>query len=78
MEVYYRGQRLAYRELAPPLPRKCEVDDSTKHSVAVPLFAKPRKPSPDHPWRQDYRKPTWSKRIEMPPLRIATSMEASL
>src|SRR6202047_2948731 len=46
-EVYYRGQRLAYRELAEPLPRKCEVEDRTKHRVAVPLFAKPRKPSQD-------------------------------
>ena len=78
MEVYYRGQRLAYRELAKPLPRKCEVDDSTKDSVAVRLFAKPRKPSPDHPWRQDYRKPTWSKKVEMPPRRIVAGMEASL
>src|ERR1700756_2619404 len=42
MEVYYRGQRLGYRELAEPLPRKCEVEDRTKHSVAVPLFAKSR------------------------------------
>jgi len=78
MEVYYRGQRLTYRELAQPLPRKCEVDDRTKHSVAVRLFAKPRKPSQDHPWRQDYRKPTCSKKIQMPPLRIVASMEASL
>src|SRR4029077_5952378 len=40
MQVYYRGQRLTYRELAQPRPRKCEVDDRTKHSVAVRLFAK--------------------------------------
>jgi hypothetical protein len=68
----------AYRELAQPLPRKCEVDDRTKDSVAVRLFAKPRQPSPDHPWRQDYRKPTWSKKVEMPPRRIVAGMEASL
>src|ERR1700736_5472756 len=78
MEVYYRGQRLTYRELAQPLPRKCEADDRAKRSVAVRLFAKPRKPSQDHPWRQDYRKPTCSKKIEMPPLRIVASMEAGL
>jgi hypothetical protein len=41
MEVYYRGQHLAYRELAEPLPRKCEVEDRTKHSIGVPLFSKP-------------------------------------
>jgi PAS domain-containing protein len=73
MEVYYRGQRLAYRELAEPLPRKCEVDDRTKHSVAVPLLAKPRKPSQDHPWRRDYRgmKPNWSRKVEIPPRTVA-------
>jgi PAS domain-containing protein len=80
MEVYYRGQRLAYQELAEPLPRECEVDDRTKHSVAVPFFAKPRKPSQDHPWRRAYRgmKTSWSKKVEMPPRRIVARMEASL
>src|SRR5467141_943760 len=34
MQVYYRGQRLAYQELAEPLPRKCEVDDRTKCRIA--------------------------------------------
>ena len=79
MEVYYRGQRLAYRELAEPLPRKCEVDDRTKHSVAVPWFAKPRKPSQDHPWRRDYRdmKPSWSRKVEIPPRTVAGT-EAAL
>ena len=73
MEVYYRGQRLTYRELAEPLPRKCEVENRTKHSVAVRLFAKPRKPSQDHPWRGDYRdmKPSWSRKIEIPPRTVA-------
>jgi hypothetical protein len=79
MEVYYRGQRLAYQELAAPLPRKCEVDDRAKPSVPLPIFAeRHKKPSQDHPWRQDYRKPTWSKKVAMPPLRIVASMEASL
>jgi len=55
------------------------VDDRTKHSVAVRLFAKPRKPSQDHPWRRDYRsmKPSWSKKVEMAPLRMVAGMEAS-
>jgi transposase len=78
MEVYYRGQRLAYQELPAPLPRKCEVDDKAKASVCLPLFARPRKPSPDHPWRQDYRRPTWAKKVEMPGSRMVASMEASL
>lgn len=78
MEVYYRGQRLAYQELPAPLPRKCEVEDRAKPSVAVRLLAKARKPSQDHPWRQDYRKPTWSKKAEMRPPNMVASMEASL
>jgi hypothetical protein len=80
MEVYYRGQRLAYQELAGPLPRKCEVDERSKHSIAVPFFAKPRKPSPDHPWRRDYRgmKSSWSKKVELPPLRMVGRLEAAL
>src|SRR6201997_5384975 len=79
MEVYYRGQRLTYRELAEPLPRKCAVDDRTKRSVAMPLFAKSRKPSQDHPWRGDYRdmKPSWSRKIEIPPRTVAGT-EAAL
>ena len=73
MEVYYRGQRLAYQELAEPLPRKCEVDDRTKYIVAVPFFAKPRQPSQDHPWRRDYRtmKPNWRANAEMPARAVA-------
>jgi hypothetical protein len=73
LEVYYRGQRLAYQELAEPLPRKCEMDDRTKYSVAVPFFAKPCKPSQDHPWRRDYRtmKPNWRAKAEMPARAVA-------
>jgi len=77
MEVYYRGQRITYQELAAPLPRKCEVDDRTKPSAPLSCFFKPRKPSQDHPWRQDYRKPTWSKKVEMP-LQMVASVEGSL
>jgi len=62
-----------YQELAEPLPRRCEVDDRTKYSVAVPFFAKPRKPSQDHPWRRDYRtmKPNWRAKAEMPARAVA-------
>jgi hypothetical protein len=63
--VYYRGQRLAYQELPAPLNRKCEAEDRAKPgNVALRFLGKARKPSPDHPWRQDYRKPTWSKKAE--------------
>jgi transposase len=75
MEVYYRGQRLAYHELPAPLPRKFEVEASKPR---VPFFGKAIKPSPDHPWRQRYdgMKPSWSKKIAMPSLVAST--EASL
>jgi hypothetical protein len=76
MAVYYRGQRLAYQELPAPLPRKSEVEARAK--ARVPFFGKGHKPSPDHPWRQDYRKPTWSKKVSMPPPRMVASIEASL
>lgn len=78
IEVYYRGQRLAYQLLAAPLSRKCEADNKTKPRVSLPFFAKPSKPSPHHPWRQDYRKPTWSKKVEMPASSMGASREASL
>ena len=77
MEVYYRGQRLAYQELPAPLPRNCAVEGRAKPRVALRFFAKARKPSQDHPWRQHYRKPTWSKKAELPPPMVA-SREASL
>jgi hypothetical protein len=78
MEVYYRGQRLAYQELATPQPRTCEVDEGAKPNLALRFFAKAHKPSSDHPWRQDYRKPTWSKKVTMPAPHRVASMEASL
>ena len=79
MEVYYRGQRLAYQELAAPRPRQGEVHDRAKPSVPVPFFAKPHKPSQDHPWRRDYRtmKPNWRAKAEMP-VRMVARMAASL
>jgi transposase len=78
MAVYYRGQRLAYRELAKPLPRQCEVDDRTRDSVAVQWLAKPHKPGPDHPWRRGYSgmKPSWPAKVQIP-ARMVASMEAS-
>ena len=58
-EVYYRGERLAFQELAEA--RKHKVEDSAKDTVAVPSFAKGHKPSQDHPWRRGYStmKPNW-------------------
>src|SRR6266436_6017105 len=76
-EVYYRGERLAFPELAEA--RKHKVEDSAKDRVAVPSFAKAHKPSQDHPWRRDYRtmKPNWPAKAEMP-ARVVGSMETSL
>ena len=71
MEVYYRGERLAFQELAEA--RKHKVEDSAKDTVAVPSFAKAHKPSQDHPWRRDYRtmKPNWRAKAEMPARAVA-------
>src|ERR1700694_1815488 len=73
-EVYYRGERLAFQELAEP-PSKARVEDRAKDTVAVPSFAKAHKPSPDHPWRRGYStmKPNGPAQAEMP-----ASMAASL
>jgi len=49
MEVYYRGERIAFEELKKP-PRKL--------SAPLPSPARPivvRKTNADHPWRQGYR-----------------------
>ena len=75
-EVYYRGEPLAYQELAEP-PSKHKVEDNAKDTVA--WLAKARKPSQDHPWRRDYRtmKPNWLAKAEMP-ARMVARMAASL
>lgn len=77
LEVYYRGERLAYQELAEPL-RKCGGEDRTKASVADPSLAKAHKPRQDHPWRRAYStmKPSWPAKVQMP-ARIVAGMEAS-
>jgi len=72
-EVYYRGERLAFQELAEA--RKHKVDESGKDRVAVPWLAKAHKPSPDHPWRRAYStmKPNGPAKAEMP-TRLAASL----
>jgi transposase len=78
MEVYYRGQRLAYKELPVRLPRKSEVEASA--NPRVPFFGKGHKPSPDHPWRQSYdgMKTGWSKKVAIPSPPMVASTEARL
>jgi hypothetical protein len=78
MEVYYRGERLAYQELAEPL-RKRGGKDRTKARVADPSFAKADKPRQDHPWRRAYStmKPSWPAKVQMP-ARMVAGMAASL
>jgi len=64
-EVYYRGERLAFQELAEA--RKHKVDDRGQDRVAVPSLAKAHKPSQDHPWRRAYNtlKPNGPAKAEM-------------
>ena len=49
MEVYYRGERMAFTELHEPVRRTSEP-----HSLAVRAI-RVRKPKKDHPWRQSYQ-----------------------
>ena len=72
-EVYYRGERLAFQELAEA--RKHKVEDSAKDPVAVPWFAKAHQPSQDHAWRRGYStmKPNGPAKAEMP-ARMAASL----
>jgi hypothetical protein len=78
LEVYYRGERLAYQELAEP-PRKQSVEDRGKPRVARLAQARKWKPSQDHPWRRAYStmKPGWPAKVQMP-ARMVAGMEASL
>lgn len=77
VEVFYRGQRIAFTELGGP--KQAEP----KREAAVPLRPLPqpstRKPGKDHPWRKGYRgmkPPRWPVGVETPLLaaaRVATS-----
>jgi helix-turn-helix protein len=56
LEVYYRGERIAHRELAGPPRGRSEPAPSMKSSqaeVAVP--ARRWKPGENHPWKQSYK-----------------------
>ena len=74
VEVHYRGECLAFQELAEPREARAEAP------VAARSSAKPgkRKPAQGHPWRQTYStmKP-WPARVEMLP-RVALHRDASL
>ena len=64
MEVYYRGEPIAFTELKTP-PQKA--------SEPLPPRARPivvRKAKQDHPWRQGYRnmKPRVPNQVIAPPL----------
>ena len=47
MEVYYRGERMAFTELTEPI-RKAEPRPPAVRAIVV------RKAKKDHPWRQSY------------------------
>jgi hypothetical protein len=78
LEVYYRGEHLAYQELADH-PRKPSVEDRGKQTVlSLPQRQRRKwKPSQDHPWRRGYStmKPNGSAPVEIP---SAVRPEASL
>jgi hypothetical protein len=73
LEVFYRGERLAFTEL--PGPKSTEP----KNQSAVPLRPSfrpgTRKPAKDHPWRKGYRgmKPQGSMTVELLPRVVAVA-----
>jgi len=77
LEVYYRGERLAYQELAEAPKRS--VEDGSKARVADRFCAKAHKPSLNHPWRRTYgtMKPSWPSKIQIP-ARIVAGLGTSL
>jgi hypothetical protein len=63
MEVYYRGEPIAFRELKEPIRKIAESLPPAARAIVV------RKAKKDHPWRQPYqnmRTPTPTKRIGAP------------
>lgn len=50
MEVYYRGERMAFTELKEPLRKVVEPVRVNPTAMVI------RKPKKDHPWRQGWQK----------------------
>jgi hypothetical protein len=74
VEVHYRGECLAFQELAEAREARAEAP------VAARSSAKPgkRKPAQGHPWRQTYSTmKSWPARVELLP-RVALHRDASL
>jgi transposase len=63
IEVYYRGERIAFAELREPL-RKVEPRPATVRAILV------RKAKKDHPWRQSYQnmRPQFPNQVNVAPL----------
>jgi hypothetical protein len=49
MEVYYRGERMAFTELHAPERKASEPRSPAARAIVV------RKAKKDHPWRQSYQ-----------------------
>jgi hypothetical protein len=49
MEVYYRGERVAFSELKEPVRKTARPTPPAARAIVV------RKAKPDHPWRQSYQ-----------------------
>ena len=50
MEVYDRGERIAFAELKEPIQKPPQLLPPAARAIVV------RKPKKDHPWRQGWRK----------------------
>ena len=64
MQVYYRGERVAFIELKEPIGKTTRPMPPRVNPVVV------RKAKPDHPWRQGYK----SMKPRVPNQGIATPL----
>ena len=49
MEVYYRGERIAFTAISKPLQKPCPLPGPAAPTIVV------RKPKKDHPWNRSYK-----------------------
>jgi hypothetical protein len=74
MEVYYRGERLAFTELPEPIRKTARRTPPAARPVMV------RKAKQDHPWRQSYQnmRPRVPNRAMATPPRVGTHFRFAL
>jgi hypothetical protein len=74
LEIYYRNQKLQWREIA--APAKTVAEEKPAKNRGNLGYSRPR-PSAEHPWRQSYKRmrlgKKWMVENKQPPGRVASS-----